>query len=171
MVDRIAAGLVLGLTGSLISHGAIAAGDATSADLTGTWEGLLVCDDYRGGEQANFVADDRVEITQSGEGVRLRRVAQDGSRPLIYAGRLAPITDSGRVEALVSVCGGAYVAQEMLRLRRALANADGSGSFDAESLYESTAVPGLEGTLFLGTCKWAYQRVSAEDPGVPACQQ
>jgi hypothetical protein len=170
-MDRIGTALALGVAGSLVSGSALAAADAPSADLTGTWKGLLVCDDYRGGEQANFVADDRVEITQTGQSVRLRRVAQDGSRALIYAGRIAPITDSARVEALVSVCGGAYVAQEMLRLRRVLTSADGSGTFDAESLYESTAVPGLEGTEILGTCKWAYQRASAQDPGVPACRK
>jgi hypothetical protein len=58
----------------------------------------------------------------------------------------------------------------MLRLRRVLTNAVGLGSFDAESLYESSAVPGLEGTEIIGTCKWAYQRVSTDDPRVPACR-
>jgi hypothetical protein len=171
MMDRKTGALVLGLVGSLVANGAMAAGGATAANLTGTWKGLQVCDDNRGGDQDNFVADDRVEITQTGQSVRLRRVAQDGSRALIYQGRVAPITGSARVEALVSVCGGAYVAQEMVRLRRVLTNADGSGRFDAESLYESSAVPGLEGTEILGTCKWAYQRVSADDPGVPVCRQ
>jgi len=170
MMDRITVALVFGLVGLLACNGAMAAGGATSANLAGTWKGLQVCDDNRGGNQANFVADDRVEITQTGQSIRPRRVAQDGARALIYEGRVAPITNSARVEALVSVCGGAYVAQEMLRLRRVLANADGSGSFDAESLYQSSAVPGLEGTLIVGTCKWAYQRVSTDDPGVPACR-
>ncbi len=171
MMDPARAALVLGLGGLLASGCAIAAGAAAAADLTGTWEGLQVCDDNNAGDQINFVTDDRVEITQNGPDLRLRRVTRDGAQALTYEGRVGPIAGSARVEALVSVCDGTYVAQEMLRLRRVLTSKDGSGSFDAESLYQSTQAPGLQGREIFGTCKWAYKRASAEDPGVPACRQ
>jgi hypothetical protein len=145
----------------------LAGSDLKILNLTGTWEGLQVCDDNEGGEQVNFVTDDRVEISQRGHHLRLRRVNQSGG--LIYDGRVLEISGSTRVEAMVSVCDGTYVAREMVRLRRVRATADGSGSFDAESLYESTDALGFEGVQIFGTCKWAYERVSTKNPRVPAC--
>lgn len=139
------------------------------SDLTGTWEGLQVCDDVDGGVQQNFVTDDRVEITQSADVLRLRRVTRDGAHALIYGGPVMELQGSTRREAMVWVCGGTYEARETLRLRRVRTDADGSGTFDAESLYASTDAPGLEGIQIFGTCKWAYERVSAEDPEVPSC--
>ena len=67
------------------------------------------------------------------------------------------------------MCGGSYEAHEMVRLRRVRVNEDASGSFDAESLYESADAPELEGVLIFGTCKWAYERVSTSNPRVPLC--
>lgn len=97
----------------------------------------------------------------------LRRVTQDGAASLLYEGTVVALTSSERFEAMVSVCGGPYEAQEMVRLRRVRVNEDGSGSFDAESLYESADAPGLEGLQIFGTCKWAYERVATSNPRVP----
>jgi hypothetical protein len=163
--------LAFGLVSMLASGFGSAADDDVIADLTGTWEGLQVCDNNTGGEQINFVTDDQVEITQDGSRIRLRRVAKDGTRALIYEGSLARIDGAAHVEALVSICDGTYVAQEMLRLRRVLTKEEGSGTFDAESLFESTDAPGLEEIEIFGTCKWAYERVSIEDPNLPACRR
>jgi hypothetical protein len=68
-----------------------------------------------------------------------------------------------------STCGGSYKAKETVRLRRVQVNEDSSGSFDAESLYESADAPGFEGVQIFGTCKWAYERVSTSNPRVPRC--
>ena len=119
--------------------------------------------------QLNFVADDQVEITQRDGHLGLRRVTQDGAASLLYEGTVMALASSERFEAVVSVCGGSYEAQEMVRLRRVRVNEDGSGSFDAESLYESADAPELEGVLIFGTCKWAYERVSTSNPRVPRC--
>ena len=116
-----------------------------------------------------WITDDRVEITQQGDHLRLRRVTRDGAHALIYEGPVMSLQGSTPREAMVSACGGTYEASEMLRLRRVRADADGSGMFDAESLYVSTDAPGLEGIQIFGTCKWAYERVTAEDPRVPGC--
>ena len=157
------------MLGSLAFGSTALAQDGSEASLTGIWEGIYVCDDSQAGVQVNFVAEDRVEITQKDGLLRLRRVTQDGADSLLYEGPVAALVSSERFEAMVSVCGGSYEAQEMVRLRRVQVNDDGSGSFDAESLYESADAPGVEGDQIFGTCKWAYERVSTSNPRVPRC--
>jgi hypothetical protein len=155
----------------IAAMGLLASGAASAdeASLTGIWEGIQVCDDSQAGVQLNFVADDQVEITQRDGHLGLRRVTQDGAASLLYEGTVMALASSERFEAMVSGCGGSYEAQEMVRLRRVRVNEDGSGSFDAESLYESADAPELEGVLIFGTCKWAYERVSTSNPRVPRC--
>jgi hypothetical protein len=109
--------------------------------LTGIWEEIQVCDDSQAGVQLNFVADDQVEIIQRDGHLLLRRLTQDGAASLLYEGTVMALASSERFEAVVSVCGGSYEAQEMGRLRRVRVNEDGSGSFDAESLYEARMRP------------------------------
>ena len=157
---------------ALACLGLLASGpaQATDRDLTGTWKGIQVCDDSDGGVARSFVTDDRVEISQEGDRLRLRRVSQDGELSLTYEGTVVALADSSRFEAMVSVCDGSYAAREMLRLRRVRVSEDGGGTFDAESLYESSEVPGLRGIQIFGTCKWAYQRISTADPRIPRCQ-
>jgi hypothetical protein len=157
------------MLGSLAFGSTALAQDGSEASLTGIWDGIQVCDDSQAGVQLNFVADDRVEITQQDGLLRLRRVTQDGADSLLYEGPAVALASSERFEAMVSVCGGSYKAKEMVRLRRVQVNEDGSGSFDAESLYESADAPGFEGDQFFGTCKWAYERVSTSNPRVPRC--
>ena len=142
------------MLGSLAFGFTALAQDGSEASLTGIWEGIQVCDDSQAGVQVNFVADDRVEITEQDGLLRLRRVTQDGAASLLYEGPVAALASSERFEAMVSVCGGSYKAEEIVRLRRVQVNEDGSGSFDAESLYESADAPGLEGVQIFGTCKW-----------------
>jgi hypothetical protein len=157
------------ILGSLAFGSTALAQDGSEASLTGIWEGIYVCDDSQAGVQVNFVAEDRVEITEKDDILRLRRVTEDGATSLLYEGPVAALASSERFEAMVSVCGGSYTAKEMVRLRRVQVNEDGSGSFDAESLYESADAPGFEGDQIFGTCKWAYERVSTSNPRVPRC--
>jgi hypothetical protein len=157
------------MLGSLAFESTALAQDGSEASLTGIWEGIYVCDDSQGGVQVNFVADDRVEVTQRDGHLRLRRVAQDGSASLLYEGTVVALASSESFDAMVSVCDGSYKAKEMVRLRRVQVNEDGSGSFDAESLYESADAPAFEDVQIFGTCKWAYERASTSDPRVPRC--
>jgi hypothetical protein len=157
------------MLGSLAFGSAALAENGSEASLTGIWEGIQVCDDSHAGVQVNFVADDRVEITEQDGLLRLRRVTQDGAASLLYEGPVVALASSERFEAMVSVCGGSYKAKEMVRLRRVQVNEDGSGSFDAESLYESADASGFEDVQIFGTCKWAYERVSTTNPRVPRC--
>ena len=96
-----------------------------------------MCDDSQAGVQVNFVAEDLVEITEKDGLLGLQRVTEDGADFPLYEGPVAALVASERFEAMVSVCGGSYTAKEMVRLRRVQVNEDGSGSFDAESLYEA----------------------------------
>ena len=157
------------MLGSLAFASDALAQDGSEASLTGTWEGILVCDDVQAGVQLNFVADDPVAITQQDGLLRLRRVTQDGADSLLYEGPVVALESSERFEAMVSVCGGSYKAKEMVRLRRVQVNEDGSGSFDAESLYESADAPGFEDDQIFGMCKCAYERASTSNPRVPRC--
>ena len=157
------------MLGSLAFGSTALAQDGSEASLTGIWEGIYVCDDSQAGVQVNFVAEDLVEITEKDGLLRLRRVTQDGADSLLYEGPVAALASSERFEAMVSVCGGSYKAKEMVRLRRVQVNEDGSGSFDAESLYESADAPAFEDVQIFGTCKWAYERVSTSNPRVPRC--
>jgi len=167
---RTSKALALGsMLGSLAFGSTALAQDGSEASLTGIWEGIYVCDDSQAGVQVNFVAEDRVEITEKDGLLRLRRATQDGADSLLYEGPVVALASSERFEAMVSVCGGSYKAKEMVRLRRVQVNEDGSGSFDAESLYESADAPGFEDVQIFGTCKWAYERVSTSDPRVPRC--
>ena len=135
---------VLVAAGALGSFGVVApSAGGSDSNLTGTWEGLQVCDDVYGGVPQNFVTDDRVEITQQGDHLRLRRVTRDGAHALIYEGPVMSLQGSTRREAMVSACGGTYEASEMLRLRRVRADADGSGMFDAQ---DTDSIPGRRAT-------------------------
>jgi hypothetical protein len=120
----------------ITTMGLLASGAAPTdeASLTEIWEGIQVCDDPHAGVQLEIVADDRVEITQRDGHLRLQRVTQDGSASLLYEGTVVTLASSERFEAMVSICGGSYEAQEIVRLRRVRVNENGSGSFDAESL-------------------------------------
>ena len=157
------------MLGSLAFGSGALAEDGSEASLTGIWEGIQVCDDSQAGVQVSFVAEDRVEVTEKDGLLRLRRVTEDGADFLLYEGPVAALVSSERFEAMVSVCGGSYKAKEMVRLRRVQVNEDGSGSFDAESLYESADASGFEDVQIFGTCKWAYERVSTSNPRVPRC--
>lgn len=170
-MDVVRAAAVL-LGGLLLAGGPspVSAEDRGAGGMTGIWQGVLVCTDNAGGEEVNFVSDYLVEITQRGDRLRFRRTSQDGSNEFfVYEGHVVPIDGSERVEALVTACGGNYEVQEMLRLRRVSVSKDGSGSFDGESIFQSTDLPNLPGIRLISTCRYAYDRVSSEDPHVPRC--
>ena len=142
---------------------------AQDAKLTGTWQGVQVCDDTYDGVAEPFVSEDQIEISQRGDRLRLRRIIRGGELALVYKGTVVSLASSDRFEAMASVCGGSYRAEEMLRLRNVSVDADGSGTFDGESLFATADAPSFPGVQIYGSCKWAYERVSSDDPHVPRC--
>ena len=155
----IAVVVVIGLVGLVFQQ-------AFAFDLTGTWIGTQVCDDFVGGKFENFVVtEDEVQISQCGDEIRMSTLG------LLYTGVIQEneeCKDTG--EALLTVCGGDFEAQEMVRILRIRAKKnETAGSWDAISIFQSTEYPGNEGVQDFATCKWAYERTDASDPEVPTC--
>jgi hypothetical protein len=166
--------LVFGPALSLVVGFSALATDGATVDLTGTWQGAQVCDDFAGGEFSIFtLADNPLLVVQDGDKIRF---VSAGSPPneiaddLVYEGLVQPVEDGSQAEALASICGGDYEAQETVRLRRITVSADG-GHFDADSIFFTDDYPQAKGILIFETCKWAYERVSTTPPSVPACQR
>ena len=146
---------------------ALAQGNSSDVDLTGTWVGTQVCDELIGGEYFNFTAaEDQVLVIQEGDRLRLTNLS------LVYEGVIQEVQGSDFVEAVVGVCGGDYEAQEIVRLRRIFTSGGehGKGHFDADSIFFTDDFPGARGVLDFDTCKWLYDRVSQEPPEVPECE-
>ena len=127
--------LAFGPALSLVVGFSALAADGVTVDLTGTWQGAQVCDDFAGGEFLNFtLVNDQLLVVQDGDKIRF---VSAGSPPneiaddLVYEGLVQPAKDGSQAEALASICGGDYEAQETVRLRRITVSADG-GHFDAE---------------------------------------
>ncbi len=152
--------MIIGLLGFVAPQA-----EAFSFDLTGTWIGTQVCDDLVDGVPENFVlTDNLLEISQDGQNIRMKNFG------LLYEGVAQKIAGGPtKGEAVVSVCGGNFEAQEIVRIKRIRTGGPGAGSWDAESIFQSDAVPGSIGEQDFSTCKWAYERISTDDPNVPAC--
>jgi hypothetical protein len=159
--------IVGGALSSLVfGPSALATGNQSGSDLTGTWEGTQICDELIGGEYFNFVAvTDQLLLVQ--EGNRLRFFNLD----LVYEGVIQEVAGQNSREALAGVCGGEYEAQEIVRLRRIFTSGGEHdlGHFDADSIFFTDDFPEARGVLDFDTCKWAYERVSTERPNVPEC--
>jgi hypothetical protein len=167
------------VVGSLLGWLALGSGalaqNGSEVDLTGTWEGTVVCDELLGGEYVNFIdTDDFLEIIQDGNTFRIAyRSVGEGDEvedDLLYEGVIQEVEGSIYSEAVAGTCGGDYEAQEIIRLRRILASGE-EGRFDAESTFFTDDFPGAEGVLDFLSCKYAFERVSTEPPEVPACER
>jgi len=133
---------------------------AGALNMTGTWEGFTACDELKGGEFTHDSFPELLEISQDGDTVRMSGFG------ILYEGKVQEITGSSiQGEAVLGACGG-IEETETVRIQRIVTQGD-EGSFDATSVYESDEFfPGLR---TFGTCKWHYNRVSTDDPNVPAC--
>jgi hypothetical protein len=165
------------MLGSLAFGPGALAQDGSAVDLTGTWEGTVVCDELLGGEYVNFVDTEAFfEIVQEDDTFRMAYRSPDAegeeqvADDLIYEGVIQEVEGSIYSEAIAGICGGDYEAQEIVRLRRILTS-DEEGRFDAESVFFSDDFPGAEGVPDFLTCKYAYERVSWEAPDVPDCER
>jgi hypothetical protein len=165
--------------GSLALGAGALAQDGSEVDLTGTWQGTVVCDELLGGEYLNFVDTDAFfEILQEDNTFRMAYRSPDAegeeqvADDLLYGGVIQEVEGSIYHEAIAGICGGDYEAQEIIRLRRILTiGEEEAGRFDAESVFFTDDFPGAEGVLDFLSCKYAYERVSTEPPEVPACER
>jgi len=133
-------------------------------DMTGTWKGTQVCNDLTEGVAENYLLqDDIVEISQQGMDIRMTGLG------LLYEGVGQRTAGPIKGEAVVSVCGGEFEAQEIVRIQRIQTGGAGQGSWDAISIFESKEYPGIEGDENFSSCKWVYERISTDDPNVPGC--
>jgi hypothetical protein len=155
----IAVVVVIGLVGLVFQQ-------AVAFDLTGTWRGTQVCDELIGGKFENFVViKDKLQISQSGDKIRMSNLG------LLYRGVIQKNEECKETgEAILTVCGGDFEAQEMVRILRIRAKKnETAGSWDAISIFQTTEYPGSEGVQDFATCKWAYERTDTCDPEVPTC--
>lgn len=160
----IAVVVVIGLVGLVFQQ-------AVAFDLTGTWIGTQICDEIVGGKFENFVVtEDEVQISQCGDEIRMTTSGLS-TFGLLYSGVIQEneeCKDTG--EAILTVCGGDFEAQEMVRIMRIRAKKnETAGSWDAISIFQSSEYPGYEGVQDFATCKWAFERTDASDPEVPTC--
>jgi hypothetical protein len=139
---------------------------ASAFDLTGTWQGKQVCKLLTSdGQRETEVFDpDVLSITQVGDEVRIL-MPLDTSGPLLYRGlSFTNPTDPNRGEVAFRLCGlssNTATKGEMGRVKVRVKPALPGGRFEGTSIF-STATE-------VDTCEWAYQRISVDDPGVPAC--
>jgi hypothetical protein len=164
----------LSMLGSLAFGSGALAQDGSEVDLTGTWEGEKVCDQFNEGEFRNFVlVDDVLLIIQDDDTFRFVDLieTQEGiPDDLVYEGVSQAVDGSDQFEALAGICGGDFQAEEIVRLRRIDISED-VARFDAESIFFTDDFLLFEGARIFATCKWAYERVSTEPPDVPECQR
>src|SRR5262245_15254115 len=125
------------MLGSLAFGSSALATDGSEVDLTGTWQGVKICDQLNGGEFRNFVqVDDVLHIIQDGDTFKLVDLGTQPEIPddLVYEGVIQNVEGSNNSEAFAVICSGDYKAQATLRLRRIEISETGA-HFDAESVF------------------------------------
>ena len=166
--------LAFGPALSLVVGFSALAADGVTVDLTGTWRGAQVCDDFAGGEFLNFtLVNDQLLVVQDGDKIRFVSAGWPPTRSpttsFTKASSSRPRTGR-RLRRWPASADDDYEPQETVRLHRITVSADG-GHFDAESIFFTDDYPPAKGVLDFETCKWAYERVSTTPPSVPDCQR
>src|SRR5262245_13317174 len=139
---------------------------ASAFDLTGTWQGKQECKLLTSeGQRVTQVFDpDVIAITQVGDQVRIFMSAAK-SGPLLYRGLpFTNPTDPNQGEVAFRLCGlssNTATKGEMGRVKVRVKPGLLGGKFEGISIFSNAEE--------VDTCEWAYQRVSVEDPQVPAC--
>ena len=139
---------------------------ANAFDLTGTWQGKQECKLLtRDGQRETEVFDPNViTITQVGDEVRIL-MTLDPTTSLLYRGLpFTNPTDPNRGEVAFRLCGlssNTATKGEMGRVKVRVKPGLPGGRFEGISIFSNAEE--------VDTCEWAYQRVSVEDPQVPAC--
>ena len=138
-------------------------------DLTGEWHGTELCDELDDGTPGVFTETSPIFIVQ-GKGGRFRMLFRlnGGKADVLYEGILKRVVGGTNVEGMAIACGGAFVSQEVIRLRP-IGSSGGQPFFNGESQFFTDDFPGAGGAVNFGTCKYSYQRVATARPTIPRC--
>lgn len=155
---------------------AVALGGAAAAaepfDLTGTYEGFVVCDNVTGGVAGTFGRPMTVAIVQSGDRIDARNTievdpSQDASYT-VFRGKAMAGAAGGWVSGYLEVCDSSFPHDEMIRIFPASTGAE-TFSFAADTVFVAEAVPGMGENLVVESCKWSLTRTSTESPDFAPC--
>ncbi|HKA54091.1 MAG TPA: hypothetical protein VKJ47_10565 [Candidatus Binatia bacterium] len=139
---------------------------AWAINLTGTWAGTQVCQEFDGKARTRTFPNDEMAVSQSGNGLFLftplagvfhAQVIEDAERP------------ASKANAIFTACSTteASTYQELGRATTLRVTTRGSETrFEALSNFFQ-ADP--DGYRFMGTCVWNYRRVDTADPKVGDC--
>ncbi len=158
---------------SMIAFGA-AAGERHPRDsrfsMTGSYEGVFACDDITDGVSSGYAAPATVEIIQTDERIDLKTTYNDTNGPesLLYRGAVQTNRRHDTLSGFFESCGGTYATRELARIFPTSIQHDGF-AFSADSIFQSTAAPGLEGQLVVESCKYVLTRTSTEAPHFDGC--
>lgn len=163
------------LAGALVWGALIAPASASPLDLTGTWVGQQTCTTWNGNLGGFSITDDKMTISQRGARLYIRSLFDPSTQQpnLFHTGVLIPSLGDPRTEGEASLIacgtntGSRY--QELGRVTSIQLLRPGSREalFVAQSEYNQR--DRVTGEVALGSCQWAYQRVSKEDPKNGAC--
>jgi hypothetical protein len=134
-----------------------------AADLTGTWEGKVVCREFDGVRRREVMRDQTLAMTQQGSQLRIEWLSV-----ATFDGTFAPDAKKpdkeGDLMAVACLNDGDLTtgAEELVRLTAKLKSDGVRGSL------KGTSFLALDGT-HLATCKWRFNRVSDEDPDASRC--
>jgi len=144
----------------------LTAAAAWAIDLTGTWAGTQVCQEFDGQARIRNFPNDEMTVSQSGNdlffftplvGVFHAQVIENAKRP------------AGKADAIFTACGttDASTYQELGRATTLRVTTRGSETrFEALSNFFQD---NPDGYRFMGTCVWNYRRVDTADPKVGDC--
>jgi hypothetical protein len=160
--------------------GAFAAAIALSAaamaaerfDLTGSYEGFVVCDNVTGGIASTFGRPMTFAIVQTGDRIDARNTvevdpSQDASHTVFRGWAIASAAGDW-VSGYLEVCDSSFPHDEMIRIFPASTTAE-TFSFAADTVFAAEAVPGMGENLVVESCKWSLARTSIELPSFEPC--
>ena len=154
----------------LATLGAACADDAFS--WTGSYEGMLACDDVTGGEFSTFARSVTASVQQTETEIQLEISAvvdaSEGVTSSTYRGGImySPAGDvaSGYLEA----CRVSFPYKELVRIFPASVTGE-TFAFSADTIFVSEAVPGTDDKLIVESCRWSLTRISTETPSLNSC--
>jgi hypothetical protein len=150
----------------LLVAAAFVAIPASAFDLTGTWEGGFSCSEFFDGAKSKSSNKDEIlEITQVGS---ILNVMWVGEGPLAgFALADAKKPDQKGAAALVDCATTTDLTTgfaELANLQVTVNRAKGKGSLKGTSVYT-----GLDGSNYVGQCKWSFKLVNLANPGATGC--
>lgn len=158
---------------ALLTAMATAVSLSASADqrfsMTGTYEGVLACDDIRDGVPSGFSTPAVFKIVQEGSSriaLELNYGEEDDLGVCLYEGEISLDPGGDAVNGYYEACGGTFESRELARIFPAEA-VEESFTFAADSIFQSTESE--EGVLVVQGCKFVFTRVDRSRPQVQRC--